>query len=54
MQGITCWDPDTSSANSIGITKVCGNTAPLLPKALQKPSSGVAFLFSAIHNLIEN
>jgi len=37
----------TSSAKSIGITRVCGNTTALLPKSLPKPSYGVAFLFVA-------
>jgi ABC-type arginine/histidine transport system permease subunit len=42
---------DTLSAKSIGITRFCGITAALLPKALPKalpkPSHGVAFSFGA-------
>lgn len=36
----------TSSAKSIGITRVCGNTTALLPKSLPKPPYGVAFILA--------
>ena len=38
----------TSSAKSIGISRVWGNTTALLPKLLPNPSYGVAFFIMVI------
>jgi hypothetical protein len=43
---ILCTERITPSANSIGITRVCGDTTALLPKSLPKPSFGVTYLLA--------